>query len=80
MSREDRELLAELASLNKELVTFACGVMDAQVSPTEQHALAHRLVDLAEAIQARAQREDAGVVEGEFVDDVDADPQPPRER
>ncbi len=31
--------------------------------------MACRLVDLAEAIQARAQRQDAGVVEGEIVED-----------
>lgn len=68
MIREDRELLAELASLNKQLVTFACGVMDGQLTPDEQLAVACRLVDLAEAIQARAQRENAGVVEGEIVE------------
>lgn len=40
-----------------------------KLTPPEQHAVACRLVDLAEAIQARAQRQDAGVVEGEIVED-----------
>ena len=68
MIREDRALLAELASLNKQLVTFARGVMEGQLSPPEQRVMARRLVDLAEAIQARAQREDAGVVEGRLIE------------
>lgn len=69
MIREDRELLAELASLNKQLVTFAWGVTEDRLSSAEQHAVACRLVDLAEAIQARAQRQDPGVVAGEVVED-----------
>ncbi len=68
MIREDRELLAELARLNKQLVTFAWKLMDDKLTPTEQHAVACRLVDLAEAIQARAQRQDAEVIEGEVVE------------
>lgn len=69
MIREDRELLAELARLNSDLVSFAIGVMENRLPPAEQHAVACRLVNLAEAIQARAQRQDAGVVEGEVVED-----------
>ena len=69
MTREDRELLAELARLNSDLVSFAMGVMEARLSPAEQHAVACRLVDLAESIEARAQRENAQVVEGEVVQD-----------
>ncbi len=68
MIREDRELLAELASLNTQLVTFAWGVLEDRLSFAEQHAVACRLVDLAEAIQARAQRQDTGVA-GEVVED-----------
>ena len=69
MIREDRELLAELARLNRQLVVFAWGVMDARLSAAEHYEVASWLVDLAEAIQARAQRQDAGVVEGEGVED-----------
>ncbi len=69
MIREDRELLAELARLNKQLVTFAGGVMEARLSAAEHYEVASWLVDLAEAIQARAQRQDAQVVEGEVVKD-----------
>ena len=69
MIREDRELLAELARLNSDLVCFAMRVIEDRLSPAEQHAVACRLVDLAEAVQARAQRQDAGVVEGEIVED-----------
>ena len=69
MIREDRELLAELARLNRQLVVFAWGVMDARLSAAEHYEVASWLVELAEAIQARAQRQDAGVVEGEVVGD-----------
>ncbi len=69
MIREDRELLAELARLNRQLVVFAWGVMDARLSAAEHHEVASWLVDLAEAIQARGQRQDAGVVEREVVED-----------
>ncbi len=71
MIREDRELLAELARLNKQLVVFAWGVMEARLSAAEYRAVAAWLGDLAEAIQARAQRQDAGVVEAEVVEDRD---------
>ncbi len=50
MMREDRELLAELARLNTDLVSFAMRVIEDRLSPAEQHAVACRLVDLAEAI------------------------------
>ncbi len=70
MIREDRELLAELARLNRQLVVFAWGVMDTRLSAAEHHQVASWLVDLAEAIRARAQRQDAGVVEGEVVEDI----------
>lgn len=79
MIREDRELLAELARLNKQLVTFACGVMEDRLSPAEQHAVACQLVDLAEAIQSRAQRHDPGVIEGEVVTQGTEDEAPPQE-
>ena len=55
MSPEDRELLAELARLNSDLVSLAMGVMEERLSSDEQHAVACRLVDLAEAIEARVQ-------------------------
>lgn len=80
MIREDRELLAGLASLNKQLVTFACGVMDDKPTPDEQLAVACRLVDLAEAIQARAQRENAGVVEAEIMEVGDTSGNPASQR
>ena len=69
MIREDRELFAELARLNKRLVAFAWGVMDDAVPADEQHEVARQLVDLAEAVQARAQREESRVIEGEIVED-----------
>lgn len=69
MIREDRELLAELARLNSDLVPFAMGVMEDRLSAAEQHAIACRLVDLAEAIEARTQQANAGVIEGEVVED-----------
>ena len=68
MIPEDRELLAELARLNRQLVVFAWGVMDARLSAAEHHEVASWLVDLAEAIQARGQRQESGVVEGKVVE------------
>ena len=65
MIREDRELLAELARLNRQLVVFAWGVMDTRLSTAEHYQVASWLVDLAEAIQARSKRQESGVVEGE---------------
>jgi hypothetical protein len=56
--REDRELLAELARLNKQLVTFAWRLMEARLAAAEHYEVASWLVDLAEAIQARGQRQD----------------------
>ncbi len=39
MTREDRELLAELAWLNSYLVSFAMGVMEDRSSSAEQHGV-----------------------------------------
>ena len=67
MIHEDRELLAEPTQLNKQLVTF-WGAMDDALPADEQHAVACQLVELAEVIRARAQREEPtllrGVVDG----------------
>ena len=39
MTREDRELLTELARLNTAMPSLAMGIMDGTASPTEQHNL-----------------------------------------
>ena len=56
MIREDRELLAELARLNKHLVTFAWAVMEARLSAAEHRAVASWLADLADRSTSTAAR------------------------
>jgi hypothetical protein len=40
--REDRELLTELARLNREMASFALRIMDGNASATEQQNYARR--------------------------------------
>ncbi len=54
MIRADRELLAELARLNSDVVPLAMRIMGEGVTPDEQHAFADRLIAMARQLQARA--------------------------
>jgi hypothetical protein len=47
--REDRELLAELARLNREMASFALRIMDGSASATEQQNYAQRLIAAGES-------------------------------
>lgn len=58
MIREDRELLAELARVNSDVVPLAMRVMDDSASAEEQHDLAVRLIDIGQRLDRRAQRRD----------------------
>lgn len=54
MIRADRELLAEFARLNSDVVPLAMRIMGESVTADEQHAFAERLVAMARQLQARA--------------------------
>lgn len=70
MIREDRELLAELARVNTDVVPLAMRVMDGSATAEEQHEMAGRLIDLGQRLRQRADRA-ARVIEGHIVDDQD---------
>lgn len=54
MIRADRELLAELARLNSDVVPLAMRIMGESVTADEQHAFAERLIVMARRLQVRA--------------------------
>ncbi|MGH3510862.1 MAG: hypothetical protein ACRDQI_07885 [Pseudonocardiaceae bacterium] len=60
MIREDRELLAEMSRLNREMASFALRIMEGSVSVTEQQDYAQRLIAAGERLRRRA-TETAGV-------------------
>lgn len=64
MIRADRELLAELARLNSDVVPLAMRIMEESVTADEQHAFAERLTAMAQQLQVRAS---AVVIEGAVV-------------
>lgn len=66
MIREDRELLAELARVNSDVVPVAMRLMDGSATTEEQRDLADRLIDLGQRLRRRAAHT-GGVVEGHLV-------------
>jgi len=72
--REDRELLTELARVNRGIMTFAMRVMEGSAEVEEQCMFGARLIAIGEAVQKRAQRGAEGielVIEGETVEAID---------
>ena len=67
MIREDRELLAELARLNSDMVPLAMRIMDASASADEQAHYAQRLIAAGEWLRRRANETAGVVIEGEVV-------------
>jgi hypothetical protein len=67
--RDDRELLAELARVNTDVVPVAMRVMDGSATAEEQRELAVRLIRTGQRMQQRADRAER-VVEGELVAEV----------
>lgn len=65
MIRADRELLAELARLNSDVVPLAMSMMENSATADEQHAFAERLIVMARQLQARAS---GVVIEGDVAD------------
>ncbi|MGH3897462.1 MAG: hypothetical protein ACRDTA_04250 [Pseudonocardiaceae bacterium] len=67
MIREDRELLAELARLNRAMVPFAMRIMEGTANADEQHDYALRLIAAGEWLQRRADAMHEAVVDGEVL-------------
>lgn len=67
MIREDRELLAELARLNTEMVPLAMRIMEASASADEQAHYAQRLIAAGERLRRRADATAGMVIEGEVL-------------
>ncbi len=67
MIREDRELLAELARLNRDMAQLAMRIVDASASAAEQAHYAQRLVAAGEWLQRRANETAGTVIEGEVL-------------
>jgi Mg-chelatase subunit ChlD len=62
MIREDRELLAELARLNRSMAAFCMRIMDGSANVAEQREYAERLIAAGEQLRRRAAVETASVV------------------
>jgi hypothetical protein len=64
--REDRELLTELARLNRAMASLALRVMDGSVGATEQRDYGQRLIAAGERLRRRADNKmsDPVVIEG----------------
>lgn len=69
MTREDRELLAELARLNSDMASLAMRVMEGSASAAEQQHYAQRLITAGRRLQRRAEETGRVVIEGEVVAD-----------
>ncbi len=67
MIRDDRELLAELARLNTDLVPLAMRVIDGSAHAAEQAHFAQRLIAAGERLQRRADEMNYPVIEGEIL-------------
>jgi hypothetical protein len=65
--REDRELLAELAQLNRAMAPLAMRMMEGTASPAEQRDYARRLIMAGEWLQRRADGIGGTIVEGEVL-------------
>ncbi len=72
MIRDDRELLAELARVNSDVVPVAMRVMDDSATAEEQRALAERLVHVGQRLRRRADHP-GRVIEGQVTAAVTSD-------
>ena len=67
MTREDRELLAELARLNKGMAPLCMCIMDGSASAAEQQDYAQRLIAAGERLRKRADEISRSVIDGEVL-------------
>lgn len=65
--RDDRELLTELARLNRDMASLALRIMDESASVAEQRHYAQRLIAVGERLQRRADGMRETVIDGEVV-------------
>jgi hypothetical protein len=65
--REDRELLAELARLNREMTPLAMRIMDGSASVAQQQDYALRLIAAGERLWRRVSEASGSVIEGEVL-------------
>lgn len=70
MIQEDRELLAELARLNRDMTPLCMCIMDGSASAAEQQGYAQRLIAAGERLQRRANEMSHPVIEREVFADV----------
>ena len=68
MIREDRELLAELARLNKAMAPLCMCIMDGSASTAEQRDYAQRLIAAGERLRKRADKTSDPVIDGEVLE------------
>lgn len=66
MIREDRELLTELARLNRDMAPLAMRIMEGSAGSIEQQKYAQRLIAVGEQLKQRAEEAKGTAVEGEF--------------
>lgn len=69
MIRADRELLAELARLNRDMAPLAMRVMEGSSSAAEQQHYAQRLIAAGQRLQLRAAETGRAIIEGEVLAD-----------
>jgi hypothetical protein len=67
MIREDRELLAALARLGREMAPLALRIMEDSAGIAEQRDYAQRLIAAGEQLRRRADESVGIVVEGEVL-------------
>jgi hypothetical protein len=65
--RDDRELLAELARLNREMTSLAMRIIDGNASTAEQQDYAQRLIAAGQRLWRRADGMNAAIIEGEVL-------------
>ncbi|MGH3696218.1 MAG: hypothetical protein ACRDRX_19855 [Pseudonocardiaceae bacterium] len=67
MIREDRELLTELARVNRDLAPLAMRIMEGSASAAEQQHYGQRLIAAGQRLCRRAEENGRLVVAGEVV-------------
>ncbi len=68
MIREDRELLAEFASLNTAMAPLAIRIMDNSASSAEQQDYAQRLIAAGERLRKRTDEMTNVIIDGEVLE------------
>lgn len=66
MIRADRELLAQLARVNTDVVPLAMNLMGDSATVAQQHEMANRLIDVGQRLRERADGT-AHVIDGRIV-------------